>query len=120
MTEVNELLHEMKPKHSCGYDNLSPYIIKTLPNKLRQALVHIFNLSLKNGEFISKFKIGKVIPIYKDGSKKLMENYRPVCLLPSVSKLLEKIMYNRVNDFLCKRNFFMIDNLDLGNLVRLT
>ena len=35
-----------------------------------------------------------------------MENYRPVCLLPSVSKLLEKIMYNRVNEFLCKRNFF--------------
>ena len=49
-----------------------------------KALVHIFNLSLKNGEFISKFKVGKVIPIYKKGSKKLLENYRPTCMLTSI------------------------------------
>ena len=70
LSEVNKLLYEMKPKHSCGYDNLSPYIIKTLPPMMCQALVHIFNLSLKNGTFISKFKIGKVIPIHKKESKK--------------------------------------------------
>ena len=106
MKYIIKLLHDMKPKHSCGYDNLSPYIIKRLPFDMCKALVHIFNLSLKQGEFISKFKIGKVIPIYKKGSKKLMENYRPVCLLPSISKLLEKIMYIRINDFLNKHNFF--------------
>ena len=96
----------MKPKHSFGHDGLSSFVVKKLPYNMCQALVHIFNLSLKKGEFISKFKIGKIIPIYKKGNKKLQENYRPICLLPTLSKLLEKIMYKRVNDFLIKNNFF--------------
>ena len=42
INEVIKLLHDMKPKHSCGYDNLSPYIIKRLPFNMCKALVHIF------------------------------------------------------------------------------
>ncbi len=49
-------------------------------------------------------KIAKVIPIYKTGNRHELSNYRPVSLLPQFSKILEKIMYSRLNDFITKHN----------------
>ena len=49
-------------------------------------------------------KIAKVIPIYKSGNRHELSNYRPVSLLLQFSKILEKIMYSRLNDFITKHN----------------
>ena len=60
-------------------------------------LLHIFGRSLDNGEFPSELKTAKIIPIYKNkGEKTIMSNYRPISLLPALSKLLERIIYNRI------------------------
>ena len=66
----------------------------------------MFNLSLACGEFISDFKTAKVAPIHKKGSVTNVCNYRPISLLCSMSKILEKLIYNRVVLFLKKQNFF--------------
>ena len=69
-------------------------------------MAHIFNLSVENGIVPNKMKIAKVIPIFKGGSTEEIGNYRPVSLLPICSKILEKLMYNRIIEFLHKSSFF--------------
>jgi Reverse transcriptase (RNA-dependent DNA polymerase) len=58
--------------------------------------VHIFNLSLKNYVFHSKLKTSRTVPIFKTGDKLLCDNYRPISLLSSISKILEKAVANRL------------------------
>ena len=66
---------------------------------------YIFNLSLCQGKFIS-FKHVKLIPVYKKGDSKIVTNYRPISLLPSFSKILEKIFYKRLYSFFSRFNLF--------------
>ena len=67
-------------------------------------LTHIFNLSLSKGEFPNSLKVAKVVPIFKKGDPALPENYRPISLLPSINKLLEKIIEKRIRNFLVEKN----------------
>ena len=62
-------------------------------------LVHILNLSLNQGVFPSELIIARVIPIYKCCDKMQINNYRPVSLLVFISKIFERIMYNRIIEF---------------------
>ena len=87
-------------------DEIPPEALYYLPNKIINCLVHVFNLSLSQGKFITSFKRAKVIPIYKKKTKSDMNNYRPISLLPVVSKILEKIMHKRVYSFLDRNEFF--------------
>ena len=67
-------------------------------------LKHVFSLSIKNGIFPDKLKIARVTPIYKSGEKGFINNYRPISVLPCFSKILERIMYNRLYSFLIENN----------------
>ena len=104
--EVTKIIKAFRKKSSTGVDNKSPKLLKHFPDKIINCLVHIFNLSLDQGEFISSFKRAKVVPIHKSDDKQDMKNYRPISLLPVASKILEKIMYNRVYSFLDRHSFF--------------
>ena len=63
-------------------------------------LTYIINLSISQGHFPSEIKLTKVIPIYKSGDKQIIENYRPISVLPFFSKNFEKIVANYVLNFL--------------------
>ena len=63
-------------------------------------IVHICNISLFTGVFPSSFKLAKVIPIHKKDDTTIVSNYRPISILPSFSKVLERIVYNRLYEFL--------------------
>ena len=104
--EVFKIIKKLKKKSSRGLDGFSPTLLKYLPDKFIYCIVHVFNLSLMKGKFISSFKQAKVIPIHKKKSKSDMNNFRPISLLPVISKILEKIVYDRVFKFLDKNNFF--------------
>lgn len=69
-----------------------------------EPLVDICNSSLTLGQFPDDFKIAKIIPIFKKGQKCSIENYRPISILSVFSKILEKVMYNRLVPFLEKYN----------------
>ena len=72
---------------------------------LAPSLTHIFNLSLCTGIIPSDWKKARVTPIYKDtGEKKDPNNYRPISILSTVSKVLEKLVYNRLIKFIDKHN----------------
>jgi hypothetical protein len=63
-------------------------------------LTHVFNLSFRQGLVPDQLKIAKIVPIFKSGDPLLIDNYRPISLLSNFSKVLEKIMCNRLTQFL--------------------
>ena len=97
------IITTMKPKSSCGIDDIPSKVIKFTPNNILTALSHIFNLSLSQGKFIEHLKTAKIIPIYKKGDSKNITNYQPISLLSCFSKLLEKIVQVRLTNFLEKK-----------------
>ena len=83
-----------------GYDNILMKIMKHVIHEIKSPLAHICNASLHSGIFPDQLKLSRVIPIYKNNSKTDIANYRPLSILPSISKILEKIYYNRLQTFI--------------------
>ena len=87
------------------------YFLKNVIDSIATPLIHIFNLSFAQGVVPSQLKIAKIIPIFKSGDPLSVDNYRPISLLSSFSKILEKIMCNRLtehlelNNFICTEQF---------------
>ena len=103
-SEKEKAFNNLKLNKSPGYDDISSDIVKKSFNELFLPLHHVFTLSLNQGVFPEKLKMAKVTPIYKAGNQSLLTNYRPISVLPTFSKILERIMYNRFYDFLTKEN----------------
>ena len=87
-----------------GYDNISMRVIKHSFHLISAPLTNIINLSLQKGIFPDKLKLTKVIPIYKANDPNLFTNYRPISLLSNFSKFFEKVMYNRITEFVEQYN----------------
>ena len=90
----------LKSKTSQGFDNISTKLTKLTITEIALPLTHIFNLSFLHGEVPEQLKIAKIIPIFKSGNNTLLNNYRPISLLPAFSKLLEKIVCKQLWNFL--------------------
>ena len=71
---------------------------------LTKPLTFIINLSLETGVVPSEWKVAKVIPLYKSGSQAEIDNYRPISILPTLSKILEKIVYKQLMAHLERHN----------------
>jgi hypothetical protein len=102
--EVLQIIDKMKPKTSCGHDNISVKLIKQTSLAIITPLTYIINLSLGNGSVPENMKFAKVLPIFKNGDKDQIKNYRPISLLPSFSKILEKVIHRRLFKFLTNNN----------------
>ena len=102
--EVLSSINDLKGSKSPGFDGISSNVLKRIGDVVASPISHIINLSFLNGVFPSELKIAKVIPIFKSGDKQQFSNYRPVSLLPSVSKIFERLMYNRISSFIHKHN----------------
>ena len=97
--EVISVVNGCKSKTSTDCDDIDFRFIKSVITSIVKPVTHIFNLSFQTGTFPEKMKIAKVIPLYKSGSKNDFNNYRPISLLPQLSKILEKLHSNRLNTF---------------------
>ena len=82
-SQINEIVNKMKPKCSTGHDDISMKLIKHSLNNISTPLTHILNKSLMTGVVPKDLKIAKVIPIFKNGDNSIMQNYRPISLLPA-------------------------------------
>ena len=99
-TEIEKTILELQSKTSCGHNNISNNLLKKLCMSISYPLEIIFNQSIPQGVFPSLMKIAEVIPPYKGKDHEEIINYRPISLLTTISKLLEKIVYKRVYSFL--------------------
>ena len=98
--EVHNAIMSLRDNNSTGSDCLTTKTLKLAANFIKTPLSCIINLSFSQGVFPTSFKTAKVIPIHKKGSKDNIENYRPISLLSNLSKIFERLMYNRLYDYL--------------------
>ena len=103
ISEIKKCLQALK-SNTPGVDEISPRILQHVNEALAVPLTHIVNLSLKHGIFPDHLKKAKVIPIYKAGNRCDISNYRPISILPAFSKVYEKIIANRLINYLEKNN----------------
>ena len=85
---------------SPGWDLLTTKLVTNNVEKILEPLKHVLNLSVSKGIFPKELKIAKVIPLHKGNETNIVNNYRPISLLPLFSKIYEKIMYTRLISFL--------------------
>ena len=100
--EILALIKKLPNKRSSGYDNISNLLLKSLSAHITVPLEIIFNKSIEEGVFPVNMKKADIVPLYKSKDKQECSNYRPISLLITLSKLLEKIVYKRVYQFLEK------------------
>ena len=97
--EVNTVISNLK-NSSPGHDGIHINVIKECKDIISPFLVYIINKSFIHGCFPRHLQIAQVIPILKNGDKSLYSNYRPISILPSFSKIFEKIVAIRLNNYL--------------------
>ena len=102
--ELQIAFNSLKHNKASGFDDISSNVVKEIYNEIKNPLLDIFHKSIKTGVFPDELKIAKVIPVFKTGEESLLNNYRPISILPTFSKILERIMYNRLYSHLTKHN----------------
>ena len=95
-TEILDILKKLKPKNSSGHDNVSTKLLKSLDTSISLPLSILANASMQTGIVPNTLKIAKVVPIYKSKKHDEFANYRPIALLSSLSKVLEKLVHHRL------------------------
>ena len=108
--EVQRLLSWLNVHKSTGPDAIGNWSLKNCSNTLCKPLVTLFNKSLTEGVVPSLWKQANVCPVFKKRSKSGKTNYRPISLLSNMSKVLEKIVYKRLYEYLTENNLLTEQN----------
>ena len=101
--EIVKIINSLKIS-SAGWDDIHSKIVKTSYDIYLDVMTHVFNLSITKGIFPKELKVAKVVALFKSDDCMLLNNYRPVSILPVFSKILEKLMYSRLLSFINKHN----------------
>jgi hypothetical protein len=101
-SEIEYEIGKLKSSKATGPFSIPINLLKTTKSSLSTSLEIIFNLSFLTGTVPDQFKIANVIPIHKKGPLTMLTNYRPISLLSTPSKSLEKLMYTRLTRFIEK------------------
>ena len=103
-TDILKMCNQLKPKLSSGVDFISNKLLKHIAPIIITPLHYLINLSLESGYIPSELKIARIVPVFKDGDSHSYTNYRPISLISSFAKLLEKIVSKQLVGFLTAHN----------------
>ena len=106
--EVHKILRSLNVSKASGPDGISNKILKECADSLCAPLARLFNMSFQLGQFPSSWKLANVVPIHKKNDRHAVNNYRPVSLLCTMSKVLERIVHTRLYDY-CESNNLLTD-----------
>jgi Reverse transcriptase (RNA-dependent DNA polymerase) len=104
--QVLKIIDELKPNVAVGYDGISAKFLKKFSTKLAPRLTSLINICLQIGHFPDTLKKARITPVYKSGSKSNMSNYRPISILPAISKIFETLILHQLLVHLNSINFF--------------
>ena len=96
----------MKPSHCCGHDIISSNTLKLIASEVSPSPTFIINQSLSTGIFPDSLKTAKVIPIHKKDEKTIMSNYRPISILPVLSKIIQSVMHLQLMHYFSENKLF--------------
>ena len=103
---VFKIIESLPTKNSSGYDEISTKLLKEVKHEIVEPLIHVINQSLACGIFPDHLKIAKITPIYKKGNKSVIDNCRPISLLPSCSKIFEKVIHCQLMQYFTMHDLF--------------
>ena len=98
--QVFKLLSKLNISKASGIDTLGPRLLKIAAPMIYKPLCHLINVSIETGMFPDELKIGKLTPIFKKGNKCDPGNYRPISILPTISKIVERHVASELKEFL--------------------
>ena len=98
--QVDKIISSLNNSKASGLDNIDTSTIKLIRTEIVPAVTHIINLSISNRKFPSSWKKSKVIPLYKKEDPLNPKNYRPVAMVPILSKILERAVFNQIIAYL--------------------
>ena len=96
------IITNLPNKNSCGFDGSSTRILKSIKGIIIMPLTLIINQILDTDVYPANLKIAKIIPIFKKDDRTVFNNYRPISLLPIMSKVVEKVIADQMNEFFVK------------------
>ena len=105
---VDKIIMNLKNSKSSGLDNMDTYIIKLIRPHIVPAITHIVNLSLSSSQFPTNYKIAKVIPLHKGKEAPMSQpkSYRPISILPVVSKVIERVVQTQITSYMNSAELF--------------
>ena len=98
------IVEKLKNKSSCGSDLMSNILIKKSIYILAKPLQSLINLSFTSGYVPDQITIAKVIPLHKEGDKGSFNNYRPIAIISTIGKVIEKVVHQQLTDFLTSQH----------------
>ena len=104
---ILKMLQEFKANKATGVDNLAGRFLKDGSNILCTPTAKICNLSIKLASFPDKCKVAKIKPLHKKGLKTDPKNFRPISLLPLISKIIERIIHDQTMNFLSANKYIL-------------
>ena len=100
------MIRNVPSKTTAGMDGLSMKFLKLIQDPLISPITNIVNQTILTSIFPKKLQIARIIPVYKKGDKDNIENYRPISLLPSLSKIFEKVMLDQLNEYFMQNKLY--------------
>ena len=98
--EVESIISSLNNSTAYGLDFIDTYAIKLIKKEILPAVTHIINLSISSRTFPEAWKKVKIIPLHKTDDLLNPKNYRPVAIIPILSKILEKVISNQMTKYL--------------------
>ena len=102
-TDVEKAINSLKSKKTQDCDGLSTELIKSIKDDLLKPLTIIINQVINTAIFPSKLKVARVAAVYKNGEKTILNNYRPISILPIISKIIERILHTQISEYFCNK-----------------
>ena len=112
VTDVTQMLSGLSNNKATGIDKISCKIIKIAAPAIADSLTYIFNQAITLSTFPDQWKVARVTPLYKSGQRNIPGNYRPISVLPAISKIMERILYNQIYNYLT--TFGLLSNSQFG------
>ena len=116
-SNVYRLLLSLNPRKSTGIDKIPAKIIRIAAPVITNSLTKIFNMAIISATVPFEWKIARVTRIFNNGPRNLLNSYRPISILPVVSKLFEKVLYDQHHEYLVTQELLSLVNLVLGSFI---